>query len=78
MAKKKNKVKPPMVKQDPRTERVTILFSKEEEKMINYYVKKYKCSSRSALIRKIVMTHVLRELNANYPTLFDQDLSDDD
>lgn len=78
MAKKNKKIKPPMVKQDPRTERVTILFSEDEEKMINYYVKKYKCSSRSALIRKIVMTHVLGELNANYPTLFDQDLSDND
>ena len=77
MAKKK-KIKPPMVKQDPRTERVTILFSKEEEKMINYYVKKYKCNSRSALLRKIVMTHVLRQLNANFPTLFDQNLSDDE
>ena len=46
--------------------------------MINYYVKKYKCSSRSALLRKIVMTHVLGQLNANFPTLFDQNLSDDE
>lgn len=46
--------------------------------MINYYVKKYKCNSRSALLRKIVMTHVLRQLNANFPTLFDQNLSDDE
>ena len=74
----KKKIKRPNVKQDPRTERVTILFSKEEEKMINYYVKKYKCSSRSALLRKVVMTDVLRQLNANFPTLFDQNLSDDE
>lgn len=60
------------VKQDPRTEKVTVLFSEEEYKMLNYYVKKYKHSSRSAFIRRLVMTYVMCELNANYPTLFDQ------
>lgn len=64
--------KPPKVKQDPRTERVTTLFSKEEYKMINYYIKKHKITSRSALIRRVIMTHVAGELNANYPTLFEQ------
>lgn len=65
------------VKQDPRTEKVAVLFSEEEYKMLNYYVKKYKHSSRSAFVRRLVMTYVVRELNANYPTLFDQDISDD-
>lgn len=64
--------KPPKVRQDPRTERITVLFSKEEYKMINYFVKKYKIESRSALIRKVVMTHVFGTLNENYPTLFEQ------
>lgn len=65
------------IKQDPRTEKVTVLFSEEECKMLNYYVKKYKHHSRSAFVRRLVMTYVMRELNANFPTLFDQDLSDD-
>lgn len=74
MAKKLKKLN---VKQDPRTEKVTVLFSEEECKMLNYYVKKYRLSSRSAFVRRLVMTHVMRELNAHYPTLFDQDLSND-
>ncbi|MDO5017262.1 MAG: hypothetical protein Q4E10_02730 [Porphyromonas sp.] len=69
---RKERPKRPKIKQDPRTEKVTVLLSEEECKMLNYYVKKYKCASRSALMRKIVMTHVLEQLNANYPTLFDQ------
>lgn len=75
MTKKPNKKL--SVKQDPRTERVTILLSEEESKMLDYYVKKYRHSSRSGFLRRLVMTHVVRELNANYPTLFDQNLSDD-
>ncbi|MBR8703608.1 hypothetical protein [Porphyromonas levii] len=63
--------------QDKRTEKVTVLFSEEECKMLNYYVKKYKHRSRSAFVRRLVMTHVVGELNANYPTLFDQNISDD-
>lgn len=65
------------VKQDPRTEKVTVLFSKEECKMLNYYIRKYKYSSRSAFVRRLVMTYIMRELNANFPTLFDQDFLDD-
>ncbi len=65
------------LRQDPRTQKVTVLFSEEEYKMLNYYVKKYKIKSRSAFVRSIVMTHVLGELNANYPTLFDQDIANE-
>lgn len=70
MAKKSNKKFP--LRQDPKTRAVTVLFSEEEYKMINYYVEKHKYSSRSAYIRRLVMVDVLEQLNANFPTLFDQ------
>ena len=70
---RKKSVKKLRVKQDPRTEKITILLSKEEHKLLNYFVRKYRYQSRSGFVRKLVMTHIVSILDANYPTLFEQE-----
>ena len=50
--------------------RKSILFNQMELAAIDEYCKRFKVSSRSALIRQAVMKHVLDSLEQNHPTLF--------
>ncbi|MDD7552815.1 MAG: hypothetical protein SPK08_07650 [Candidatus Cryptobacteroides sp.] len=50
--------------------RKTVLFNAQELAAIDEYCTRFKVSSRSALIRKSVMEHVLEGLEKNHPTLF--------
>lgn len=63
------------IKQEPKTECVSIYFSGEELKMLDHCIRKFKHRNRSSYIRKLVMTDVLSQLFESYPTLFEQDLS---
>ncbi len=53
-----------------RTHRKTVLFNDKELEAIGEYCRRFKVSSRSALIRQSVMERVLRGLEENHPTLF--------
>jgi len=53
-----------------RSYRKAVFFNKKEIEAIEAYCKKFGVRSRSALIRKATIEHVLRELDANHPTLF--------
>ena len=53
-----------------RTHRKTVLFNDNELAAIDEYCRRFKVSSRSALIRQSVMERVLRGLEENHPTLF--------
>lgn len=55
-----------------RDRRVVFMINKEEEELINIYLKKYKITNRSRWYRQTVMTHVLKVLTQDYPTLFDE------
>lgn len=61
------------IKQDPKTQCVSIYFSGEELKMLDHCIRKFKHKNRSSYIRKLVMTDVLAQLFECYPTLFEQD-----
>lgn len=50
--------------------RKSVLFNEQELAAIDGYCRKFKISSRSALIRKAVMERVLSDLEENHPTLF--------
>lgn len=62
------------IRQEPKTQCVSIYFSGEELKMLDYYIQKFKHKNRSSYIRKLVMTDVLSQLFESYPTLFEQDI----
>lgn len=53
-----------------RTHRKAVLFNAGELNAIDEYCRRFKVSSRSALIRQAVMERVLRGLEENHPTLF--------
>ena len=50
--------------------RKSVLFNQQELAAIEEYCRKFKVSSRAALIREALMSHVLAGLEENHPTLF--------
>ena len=53
-----------------RIHRKSVLFNAQELAAIDTYCKRFKVSSRSALIRQAVMERVLTGLEENHPKLF--------
>lgn len=53
-----------------RVYRKTVFFNEKELAAIDQYCRRFKVSSRSALIRQAVMERVLSGLEENHPTLF--------
>lgn len=53
-----------------RVYRKTVFFNEKELAAINEYCRRFKVSSRSALIRQAVMERILTGLEENHPTLF--------
>lgn len=50
--------------------RKTTLFNERELAAIDEYCRRFKVSSRSALVREALMERVLKGLEENHPTLF--------
>lgn len=63
MAKKKGVI-------SKRTKKVQISLNDKEYELITSYAKKYKIENRSRWLRETVLTHVLKSLDQDYPTLF--------
>ena len=50
--------------------RKTILFNEKELSLINQYCEKYGVRNKSAFVRNVVISHILEQLDDNYPRLF--------
>ncbi len=50
--------------------RKTILFNEKELSLINQFCEKYSVRNKSAFIRNIVISHILEQMDDNYPRLF--------
>ena len=50
--------------------RKTILFNERERSLINQYCEKYSIRSQSAFLREIIISHILEQMDDNYPRLF--------
>lgn len=48
----------------------TILFSDKELSVIDQYCKKFSVRNRSAFFREIIISHILQQIDDNYPKLF--------
>lgn len=63
-------------KQEPnrklRTKRIDCLVSEEEYELINIYLKKYKITNRSRWFRQLIVGHILKTFEQDYPTLFNE------
>ena len=47
-------------------------LSDEEQELINVYLKKYKISNKTRWYRETVMAFVLKNMEQDYPTLFEE------
>lgn len=50
--------------------RKTILFNEKERSLIEQYCRKYSIRNRSAFFRDIIIAHILKQIDENYPKLF--------
>jgi len=66
----KSPVSPQRREQLTRNHRKTILFNDKELSVIDAYCAKYKIRSKSAFIRNAVLSHIMKEMDENYPKLF--------
>ncbi len=55
-----------------RSYRVSFMLNEHEYKVIEKYLKKYKIENKSNLFRTAVMSHVVKRMVDDYPTLFDE------
>ncbi len=53
-----------------RSRRKVILFNERELSLIDQYCKKFSVRNKSAFMRDIVISHILEQLDDNYPKLF--------
>ncbi|MCR5710459.1 MAG: hypothetical protein K6G79_08260 [Bacteroidales bacterium] len=53
-----------------RKHRKTILFNERELSLISKYCDKYSITNKSAFIRDIVISHIMKQMDDDYPRLF--------
>lgn len=56
----------------PRTKKAEFMLSDEEHKLILFYLKKYRITNRSRWFRETVLNHILKNMDQDYPTLFEE------
>lgn len=55
-----------------RKERYSFLVNPDEKHMIESYLRKYKIANRSRWMRETLLTFIIKNLDKDYPTLFDE------
>lgn len=55
-----------------RIKKAEFMLNEEEYKLVSFYLNKYKISNRSRWFRETIMSHILKTLDKDYPTLFDE------
>ena len=58
--------------QPVRHSRIVCLVSDEEMKIIDDYLKKYKISNKSNWMRETLLSFIYKNLDTDYPTLFEE------
>ena len=61
---------PKQAPRSPRSNRISFMLNEEEYKTIESYLTKYKISNRSRWYRETILSHILKVLEKDYPTLF--------
>ena len=55
-----------------RKERYSFLVNANEKQTIDNYLRKYRISNRSRWMRETLITFIIRNLDQDYPTLFNE------
>jgi hypothetical protein len=58
--------------QSVRNERYSFLVNADEKQTIENYLRKYKISNRSRWMRETLITFIIKNLDQDYPTLFNE------
>ena len=58
-------------KKQPRIHKFSITLNEREYIVFKNYIKKYKISNKSQVIREALFTHILKKFDDDYPSLFD-------
>lgn len=56
----------------PRVHKVTFMLNDDEHKAVNRYLSKYKIGNKSRWYRETILSHILKTLEEDYPTLFNE------
>ncbi|OUO53564.1 hypothetical protein B5F77_05740 [Parabacteroides sp. An277] len=56
----------------PRVHKVTFMLNDEEHKTVQRYLARYKIANKSRWYRETILTHIVRTLEEDYPTLFNE------
>ncbi|MDH6356681.1 hypothetical protein [Parabacteroides sp. PF5-9] len=56
----------------PRVHKVTFMLNDEEQKFVMRYLKRYKIENKSRWYRETILSHILKTLDEDYPTLFNE------
>ncbi|NDV58912.1 hypothetical protein [Bacteroides sp. 519] len=60
------------VNEPKRQQKMTCLLTEEELRIIERYLEKYKISNRSRWMRETLLASVMRKMEEDYPTLFNE------
>ncbi len=55
-----------------RSKKAEFMLNEEEYELINFYLRKYKITNRSRWFRETIMNHILKNMDQDYPTLFEE------
>jgi len=56
----------------PRVHKVAFMLNEEEQKAVDRYLSKYKIENKSRWYRETILSHILKTLEEDYPTLFNE------
>lgn len=56
----------------PRIHKVTFMLNDDEQNAVDRYLAKYKIANKSRWFRETILTHILKTLEEDYPTLFNE------
>lgn len=56
----------------PRKYKVVFMVNEDEHKAIERYLGRYKISNKSRWFRETIISHILKNLEEDYPTLFNE------
>ncbi|MDL2265688.1 hypothetical protein LJC57_10395 [Parabacteroides sp. OttesenSCG-928-G07] len=56
----------------PRVHKVAFMLNDDEQKAVDRYLSRYKIENKSRWYRETIMSHILRTLEEDYPTLFNE------
>jgi len=61
------------MRKPPRTNKVTLLLNDAEQRTLDRYCDLYRVTNRSKLIRETLIRAILKQMDKNNPTLFDDE-----